>query len=146
MTSSLEGAPDIADPEFAEFWTGCAARRLMMPCCADGHRHWPPRPICRFCGRATSHWVEVAPYGQLYSWTIIHQTRLASFAAKVPYVVALATLRDLPSIRFVARCSGRFDLLRVGAELELRFDEVIQGLRVPYWQLSQTPPGNPAAG
>lgn len=127
--------PDIEHPDFAPFWEGCAAGELRIPECENGHRFWPPRPVCPACLAALAGWPAVAPEGALFTWTVVHRTRLAGFEERTPYVIALVTLRDLPSVRLLARCEVGSDGLEPGLELTLRFLPVSGELVLPQWAL-----------
>jgi uncharacterized protein len=128
--------PDAAHPDFAPFWRGCAEHRLLMPRCANGHVIWPPRPACPRCAALAGDWAEVAGTGRLYSWTVVHRTRLRWYAERTPYVVGIVQLESEP-VRMVSRCAIEEDELADGLELVVDFEDTDR-LSMPFWR---TPAG-----
>jgi uncharacterized OB-fold protein len=114
--------PDIEDPLFAPFWQGTREGRLMVQACDDcATPRWPPRRICPACGSFATRWVECAPRGTLFSWTVIGKATAKGFT-EVPYVVGLITLDDTPGVRLVGNVIGLApEALRVGLPLRGRF-------------------------
>jgi uncharacterized protein len=125
--------PDASHPDFAPFWRGCAERRLLMPRCADGHVIWPPRPACPRCGAAVAQWAEVAGTGRLYSWTVVHRTRLRWYAERTPYVVGIVELDGDQPVRMVGRCALDPDAVAEGLELVVDFEDADR-LTMPFWR------------
>jgi uncharacterized OB-fold protein len=130
MTTRL--LPDAAHPDFAPFWQGCAERRLLMPRCGNGHLIWPPRPACPQCTELVADWAEVPGTGRLYSWTVVHRTRLRWYAERTPYVVGIVSLDHLQPVRMV----GRLELdgePADGLELSVDFEDAGR-LSLPFWR------------
>lgn len=126
--------PDVAHPDFAPFWSGCREARLLVPSCALGHLTWPPRPICQTCFEWNLSWTEVSGSGSLYSWTVVHRTRLAGYTGRTPYVVGMVSLNSAPSIRMLGRCDVAIDDLTVGLPLAVAFERVDAEVSLPYWR------------
>jgi uncharacterized protein len=127
--------PDAAHPDFAPFWQGCAERRLLMPRCGNGHVIWPPRPACPLCTELVADWAEVSGTGRLYSWTVVHRTRLRWYAERTPYVVGIVELDGSQPVRMVGRCELDPGSVRDGLELSVDFEEAGRQLTVPFWRL-----------
>ena len=130
--------PDVSHPDFAPFWQGCAEHRLLMPRCGEGHVVWPPRPACLRCTALVADWVEVAGTGRLYSWTVVHRTRLRWYAERTPYVVGIVELDggERP-VRMVGRCALDPADAVEGLELVVDFEDTDR-LSMPFWR---TPAG-----
>jgi uncharacterized protein len=137
MTTRL--LPDVAHPDFAPFWQGCAQRRLVMPRCGSGHVIWPPRPACPLCTELVAGWAEVPGTGRLYSWTVVHRTRLRWYAERTPYVVGIVELDPAQPVRMVGRCE--LDEPAEGLELTVDFEDAGRQL-MPFWR----PAGGVASG
>ncbi len=133
--------PDPSHPDFAPFWRGCAEGQLMMPLCGNGHIIWPPRPACPACGEFSAQWVEVPGTGRLYSWTVVHRTRLHWYADRTPYVVGIVSLDHEQPLRMVGRCDVNPDTVFEGMELVVAFEEAGRQLSVPVWQAARLPAG-----
>jgi uncharacterized OB-fold protein len=126
--------PDPNAPDFAPFWQGCREGRLLVQRCANGHLSWPPRPACPRCQDLTRDWVEVAGFGWLYSWTVVHRTPMKEFARRTPYAVAIVELCANPVLRMLGRCLGDPAKLRLGMPLRVWFEPVTDQFSLPVWQ------------
>jgi uncharacterized OB-fold protein len=115
-------APDLDDPLFAPFWQGTRQGRLMVQACDDcATPRWPPRCLCPACSSFATRWVEYAPLGTLFSWTVIGKATAKGFT-EVPYAVGIVTLQEAPAIRLVGTLVGIApDDFRVGLPLRGRF-------------------------
>ena len=83
----------------AAFWEACAEGRLLLQRCRDcGHWQFYPRRLCVACGGRSLQWREASGRGEVKSWTIIRRAVSEAFAADAPYVVALVTLSEGPTL------------------------------------------------
>jgi uncharacterized OB-fold protein len=126
--------PDTGHPDFSPFWEGCKEQRLLIPSCRNGHLNWPPRPVCQTCYEWNEKWVEVAGRGSLYSWTVVHKTRLQSHATETPYVVGVVELQRSPLVRMLGRCELDPATAEVGLDLAVDFHPVSPDLTLPFWR------------
>lgn len=89
--------PDPDDPLTAPFWAAARENRLVAQRCTDCHyRRWPPAPVCYACQSSNAIWVGLSGRGTLYSYAEYHRALDPSFAAEVPYTVALIELPEGP--------------------------------------------------
>jgi uncharacterized OB-fold protein len=132
--------PDPSHPDFRTFWDGCQKGKLLIPRCRNGHLIWPPRPLCRNCAADIVEHVELAPRGRLYSWTVVHRTRLSGYAQLTPYLVAIVELDDDTSVRMVGR--GLFDAAdaEVGRHVSVSFERINGRVTMPMWRLANRLP------
>lgn len=85
-TVTLDGAP---------FWEATREKTLKIQHCPDcGQYQFPPRRLCMHCAGRKVGWRTVCGQGRIYSFTIVHRAPEASFAAEVPYVVAVIDLAE----------------------------------------------------
>ena len=85
-TVTREGAP---------FWAGTRNKQLMTQHCPQCNQHqFPPRRICVHCGGRNPGWRAVSGRGRIYSFTVVHRPPESTFAADVPYVVAVIDLLE----------------------------------------------------
>lgn len=138
--------PEVTHPDFAQFWQGCAAGRLMVPRCANGHLVWPPRPACPRCFELVRDWTEIVGRGRLYSWTVVHRTHLPWYAGRTPYVVGIVALDLEQPLRMVGRCEVAPEDAREGIGLTMEFEETDRQMLVPYWRESSARGGVLAHG
>jgi uncharacterized OB-fold protein len=124
MADQAIPVPDLDDPLFAPFWRGTREHRLLLQACDDcATPRWPPRCLCPSCGSFATRWVERAPRGTLFSWTVIGRATAKGFA-ETPYVVGIVALDEAPAIRLVGNVLGIAAAeLRVGLPLKGRFDD-----------------------
>ena len=126
--------PQLDAPDFAPFWRGCREHRLLVQRCGNGHLAWPPRPACPVCADLTREWEEVDERGLLYSWTVIHRTNVAALSSLLPFAIGIVALDRHSGIRFVGRCLGSISDLHIGAEMEVVFEPMNEGLTLPVWR------------
>ncbi len=126
--------PNVDEPDFAPFWGGCREGMLLLPRCAAGHLNWPPRPACRECQAEIVDWIEVPGRGQLFSWTVVHRTRLQGFADLTPYTVVIVALEQDPSIRLLGRCVCAPSPLAPGLPMEVVFVAAGENIVLPLWR------------
>lgn len=77
----------------APHWEGLREDRLLLQRCARCEAWvWSPRPICPSCHSFDMGWQEVAPVGNLYSWTRTWQPFTAESTGHLPYVLVLVEI------------------------------------------------------
>jgi uncharacterized OB-fold protein len=126
------------------FFDGTARGVILVPRCdACGRSQWPPRPVCRRCGADTFGWVQVAPRGELYSWTTTYRAPTPEWADQVPYTVVVVTIGEPDSVRMVGRLTAAAApaTLRIGQSLTARFHSTQDGPTLVLWELSSSSEG-----
>lgn len=118
-------------PESAEYWAGCKRHELLIQRCVDCRAaQFYPRAFCTHCSGSKLQWVRASGRGTLASYTIVHRAVSPAYAAEVPYVVALVSLEEGPTMMSnVVNCSP--PSLRIGMSLEVVFDDWPEGVTVP---------------
>ena len=132
--------PDIADPEFEPYFTGCAHSELRLPHCVNcGWWQWPPRPICPRCHAEIWSWDEAIRTATLYSWTTIWRPGLPGFDDQVPFAVVVVELDTSPKVRMLSGLvDSRPDELAIGLPMEVVFRQVTDKVTLPYWRPVRT--------
>ncbi len=84
----------------------------------------PPRPVCSNCGSTGTVWKELSGKGKLQSFTVIHIAG-EIYAEDVPYIVAIVTLEEGPSItgRLVDVDPLKPEAIHVGDPVKADFEE-----------------------
>jgi uncharacterized OB-fold protein len=123
--------PHAESPISAPFWEGCANSELRYQRCADcGQATFPPSEHCRSCLSIRLDWLTSAGLGEIYSWTVVHRSVSAEFAA--PYAPAIVTLRE--GYHLLTNIIGvPADELRIGMPVRVQFCSVNQDLTLPYF-------------
>ncbi len=98
-------APQIAKPlpvptlETQPYWDGCKRHELRIQCCtACGHHQFYPRLYCTECFSERVEWVTASGRAKVLSFTIVRRPVTQAFKDDLPYVVALVTLDEGPSM------------------------------------------------
>jgi uncharacterized protein len=116
-------------PDSAPFWEACAQSTFLVPECEQGHKRWPPGPMCPDCQSMQTHWSAASGNGSLYSWVVVEHPTHPALNDQVPYVVALVDLDE--GVRVVANlCDTPMADIHAGMALELFFEEA-DGIRLP---------------
>ena len=127
----------VPDPETAPYWDATNEGRLLLQrCTRHGHRQLYPRPHCVVC-RGPVEWEEASGRATVYSFTVIRQNMVRPFRDLLPYVVALVDLEEGPRLMTnIVDCEP--DDVAVGAPVRVRFDEVTEGVRLPFFVLARS--------
>jgi uncharacterized OB-fold protein len=86
-------------PLVEEYLAHAAAERLMIPVCAACEAtHFPPRALCPYCLSEAVSLRRSAGAGTLYSFSIVHLDYHPEWGERTPYVNALVSLADGPTV------------------------------------------------
>ena len=114
------------------FWDACAQGRLLLPRCNACARHFfRPEVACTHCFAIDWQWAPASGRGTLYSYSIVHKAPAPGFA--VPLVLAVVELDEGPCL-FSNLVQCEHDAIRIGMDLQVRFDEVAPGIHLPRFQ------------
>ena len=126
--------PAVDDLDTAGFFQAAANGRLVVRRCSScaAVLHMPVG-YCRMCGSFDLHWVEVAPAGRIYSYTLVSHQVHPDFP--VPYTVILVELSDVPEVRVIGHLDGRPDVY-IGQPVVAEMSPLQDGTRLPTWRLA----------
>jgi len=125
------------DPLIQPFWDHVHAGRLAVQACDDcGDRHFPPGPICPHCNSDRQSWQAVSGRGTLESWVAFHRAYWPGFKDELPYDACLVRLAEGPLL--VSTLVGGTEGARLGAAVEVVFDQVTESVTLPKWRLTPT--------
>ncbi len=118
------------------FWDAANARRLEIQRCAGcGRFHHPPVAICARCLSTELRWEPVSGRGRIHSFSIARDTRLQSFAERLPYALASVELEEAPGVILLSNIPGvDLEELFIGMPVEVDFDEIAPGRLVPQFR------------
>jgi len=125
--------PAVDDVDTAGHFAAAADGRLAVRRCAtcDAVLHLPVA-YCRHCGNVGDRWVDVAPVGRIYSYTVVTHQVHPDFP--VPYTVLLIELEELPEVRLIGHLEGRPEVY-VGQPVAAEFKRLSATAGVPVWRL-----------
>jgi len=122
------------DSDSLPYWEGLALGELRIQRCNSCSKAvFYPRAICPHCFSDQLSWIVASGKGTIYSYTVAHQA-FGSFAADVPFVVALIELEE--GARMMSRLlDAPRERVTVGAAVTVTFEKVEEDLTLPYFRL-----------
>lgn len=91
--------PQLDNPDSSPFWSAARQRRLeFQRCSVCGYVRWPPATLCPECLTPGGVWIQVEPYGHVWSFAIYRHGFHPWFAQELPYIVALVELDAGPRV------------------------------------------------
>ena len=133
MTELPRKPVPVPTPETEPHWEGCRQGELRLQHCrACGHVQFPPRRYCSSCLSDDIAWERASGRGTVRSWTVVRQPASPAFRAEVPYVMALVTLAEGPTMLSGLRGCG-IENVTIGMPVEIEFEERSEEIRVPYF-------------
>jgi uncharacterized protein len=96
VTGRLRPSDAMVDDLDLPFWRACDDDQFLVHRCdACGRAYWPAS-CCIDHGAAAMQWVPASGGGVVHTYTIFHHAYDASFADRLPYVIAVVTLDEGP--------------------------------------------------
>ncbi len=135
MTTELISRPvPTPDEASAPYFEGARQGRLLLMRCGEcGTLRFPARPLCEACWSDEVEWVPASGRGIIYTYGIMHQVYHPAFASLVPYAIVVVELEEGP--RMISNLVGvANDQILVGMPVEVVFEEVGEGVYVPYFR------------
>jgi uncharacterized OB-fold protein len=119
-----------------------AGRLVFQQCAKCGHVQHPPTDVCGACqsfefGERASEGV-----GRIESLTVAHYAVHPALKERVPYVVVLVSIDDVPGVRVIGNVLGREPReVAVGQRVRVCFEEAKdpqtgEVLRIPQWEIA----------
>lgn len=118
-------------PETQAFWDACRKHKLILQRCAQcSELQFYPRIICTNCGGNDLEWVEASGQGRILTFSIVRRAVSEAYAADVPYVVALITLDEGPTMMSnVVQCDP--ETLKNGERVQVLFEDWSEDITIP---------------
>jgi uncharacterized OB-fold protein len=130
---SAKPAP-VPSPETAEYWAGAKRHELMIQRCRGCGRHqFYPRVLCTSCSSRDVEWVRASGRATVRSYTVVRRPVSEAYAADVPYVVALVTLAEGPTM-MTHVVGGPVEAMRIGMHVEVAFQDWSETVSVPVFR------------
>lgn len=140
-----EVLPATDDPDSAQFWASARNHQLVVQRCdACAHHRFPPHPYCPECRSADVSWVPVSGRGSIWTYAFVYKPMIPAFAPYTPYPVVYVELADHPGLRMTGNLvthagapinSVDQDRVKIGAAVEVVFDDVADDVTLPRWRL-----------
>ena len=122
-------APQIAKTlpiptlETRPYWDGCKRHELRIQrCAACSHFQFYPRIYCTECFSDRVEWITASGRATVLSFTIVRRPVTQAFKDDLPYVVALVTLEEGPSMMTnIVGCPP--EQVAIGMPLKVTFED-----------------------
>jgi uncharacterized OB-fold protein len=89
--------------------------------------------MCPWCRSFDASWERMSGQGTVWSWAVPHPPLLPAYAEIAPYVSAVVTLEEDPSLRMVGMVDGDTDGLTIGDAVRVVFPEPVEDVVLPRW-------------
>ena len=121
-------------PETRPFWEGCAQGELRLQHCVDcNHVQYPPRKLCSGCFSQAVEWRTASGRGKVLSWSMVTAPGAPGFADEVPFLSAMITLDEGPTMLSVLRnCAG--DAVDFDMPVQVLFEQRSDDISIPYFE------------
>jgi uncharacterized protein len=131
MAALISKPIPVPTRETKPYWEGCKAHQLKIQRCAEcGHHQFYPRIYCTKCMSDRVEWVEASGRAKVLSYTIVHRPVSPAFKEEIPYVVALVTLDEGPTMMTnLVRCAP--DQLAIGLPVVVTFEDWTEEISIP---------------
>lgn len=135
----------VPDAVSEAYWANTAQHVLSVARCAVCTKLvLPPDVVCPNCGTGAPAWefVPLSGRGTVRSWTVMRQSFLPGFEDDVPFVLVDVELAEQSELRLIGRLLDGVTVLaedgplRIGAPVEVAFEDVADGVSVPAFTLS----------
>jgi uncharacterized protein len=117
------------------YWEGCNRGELLLQRCDKCHAfQWFPRAYCRDCSNESFTWVKASGRGKVVSYSVVHKPINPSFAAMVPYVIAVVELDE--GIRMMTNIvDAATRAIKAGDAVEVVFEKQDEDTTIPVFRL-----------
>jgi uncharacterized protein len=139
MSEKRQKPVPVIDESTRPFWEAAREQRLVVQKCgACGYYNHPPRSFCDSCLSQQLAYAPVSGRGKIYTFTVMHQRDVAGFEEESPFVNIVVELEEQQRLLMVAilRQQER-ELIRIGAPVEVCFEDRGGNLVVPQFRLAQ---------
>ena len=127
--------PRITD-EDRPFWSAAKRHELVLPRCnACGYVWFPPYESCPTCLSPDRNFVRASGRGTVWASIEMSKPYIPSFAGELPYNVVLIQLEEGPKM-YSNIVGASYDRIRIGAEVEVVFEDVTEEITIPKFRLS----------
>ncbi len=117
--------------ETRAYWEGCQRHELRIQrCAACGPHQFFPRIYCSKCFSDRVEWVTASGRAKVLSFTVVRRPVSPAFAGEVPYVVALVTLDEGPTMMTnIVGCAP--EQVQIGMPVEVTFEDWTEEISIP---------------
>jgi uncharacterized OB-fold protein len=117
--------------ETAPYWDAARRHELhIQRCAACGQHQFYPRIYCAQCFSDRVEWIKASGRAKVTTFTIVRRPVSPAFADDVPYVVALVTLAEGPTMMTnIVGCAP--EKVAIGMPVEVTFEDWTEEISIP---------------
>ena len=111
----------VESGETKPFWEACREGRFLIQRCRTcGKYQYHYKGFCSHCWTGEIEDVAASGRGKVWSYTVVHRTRMPGFQEEVPYVVALVELDEgVKVVSNIINCAP--ERVNIGLSVQLTF-------------------------
>ncbi len=118
------------------FWDAANDHVLVAQRCraCRAYQH-PPRESCGACGSGDVSFVPLSGHGSVYTYTVVHDTRVQGLRPYQPFTVIAVELEESPDLVMVSDLIGaEGGVPTIGDPVHVEFQELAPGRTVPQFR------------
>lgn len=127
----------VPDEVTQPFWDAADQKRLVAQFClsCDEYQH-PPQTECTHCGGEKLEFRELSGKGKIYSWQVMHDSRVRLMQEYQPFIIAVVECDESPNIFHLTNLPGSEpNEFEIGDPVEVEFEEVRPGRFIPQFRI-----------
>lgn len=120
--------------ETRPYWDGCREHELRIQrCAACGNYQFFPRIYCVKCFGERVEWIRASGRATVLSFTIVRRPVSPAFKDDLPYVVAIVTLEEGPTMMTnIIGCAP--ERVAIGMPVEVAFEDRTNEISIPMFR------------
>ena len=133
--SAHSGKPIPMQMDCADtYWEKAKQEQFVLPYCTICKSFFfYPRKWCPKCFSLDPGWKEASGKGRVYSFSVVYHAPFESYAAEVPYVLAIIELEEGPRMMTnVVDCNVKD--VKIGMPVKVTFEERANGFKLPQFK------------
>ena len=121
------------------FWEAVNKKRLVAQFCNSCSRYQhPPETRCVWCDGEDLEFRQLSGRGKIYSWQVMHDSRVRLMQEYQPFVIAVVQCDESPDVWHITNLPevepGQF---QVGDPVDVEFEEIRPGKFIPQFRLAR---------
>lgn len=127
----------IPDAVTQPFWDAVNGHRLVAQYCRSCERfQHPPQARCSRCGGDQVEFRPLSGKGTIYSWQVMHDTRIGLMQEYQPFVIAVIEVDESPDVWFLTNLPGsQVGEFQIGDPVEVEYEEIRPGKFLPQFRV-----------
>ena len=122
-----------------EYWTTVNNKQLVAQYCNDCQRYQhPPELLCHRCGQKHLQFLPLSGRGAIYSWQVMHDTRVKLMQEYQPFIIAIIEIEESSDILHLTNLPGSsIGEFEIGDPVEVDFEEIRPGKFIPQFRMTK---------